>query len=891
MNTKYNPKDFEEKIYKLWMDEDCFRADVNKDKKPFTIILPPPNITGQLHMGHSLDHTLQDVLIRWKRMQGFEALWLPGTDHASIATEVKVVERIKEEEGKSKEELGRDEFLKRAWAWKEEYGDRIVEQMRKLGNSCDWSKERFTMDESCNKAVTEVFIRLYEKGLIYKGNRIINWCPDCLTSISDAEVEHEDKPGKYYYVKYPYVDNPNEFFIVATTRPETIFGDTAIAAHYNDERYKNLIGKKVIVPLVGREIEIIGDEYPDMTKGTGALKITPCHDPNDFEIGLRHNLEFISCMNEDGTMNEIAGKYDGMDRYECRKAFVKELEENGYILKIEDTSHNVGTCYRCHNVVEPRVSDQWFVKMEELAKPAIEAAQNKDVQFVPERFTKIYYNWLEGIRDWCISRQLWWGHRIPAYYCKDCGEMMVQRVAPDKCSKCGSTHINQDEDVLDTWFSSALWPFSTLGWPEKTPELDYFFPTDVLVTGYDIIFFWVVRMVFSSLEQMGEVPFKHVFIHGLVRDAEGKKMSKSLGNGVDPLEVIDQYGADALRFMLMTGISPGNDTRFKIEKLESCRNFANKLWNASRFVLMNLNNSEEALNSNDSNSLIDEKTAMANLKAEDKWIISRINTVASEVTQNLEKFELGIAAQKIYDFIWNEYCDWYIEIVKPRLYGEDKLTKDTVKFVLIKVLKDMLKLLHPFMPFITEEIWSNLPNTSSRLIKADWPAYDENEHFEAEEQNMQFIMEAVTKIRNIRAEMNVAPSRKARAVFIPSKEAVKAYLSDAAAYFATLANITEIQVLSDKSQVNEDTATAVMDGTEICLPLADLIDFEKEIERLEKEKIKLQSELDRVNGKLSNEKFMSKAPENVVAEEREKLAKYQEMMNTVSERLEQMKNK
>ncbi len=619
-----------------------------------------------------------------------------------------------------------------------------------------------------------------------------------------------------------------------------------------------------------------------MTKGTGALKITPCHDPNDFEIGLRHNLEFISCMNENGTMNEIAGKYNGMDRYECRKAFVKELEENGFIEKIEDTSHNVGTCYRCHNIVEPRVSDQWFVKMEELAKPAIEACQNKDVEFVPERFTKIYYNWLEGIRDWCISRQLWWGHRIPAYYCQDCGEMMVLSSAPDKCSKCGSTKIKQDEDALDTWFSSALWPFSTLGWPEKTPELDYFFPTNVLVTGYDIIFFWVARMVFSSIEQMGEVPFKHVFMHGLVRDAEGRKMSKSLGNGVDPLEIIDQYGADALRFMLMTGISPGNDTRFKVEKLEACRNFANKLWNASRFVLMNLDADGE---------LIDEQTAMSNLRTEDKWIISRINTVANEVTTNLDKFELGIAAQNVYDFIWNEYCDWYIEIVKPRLYGEDKLTKDVAKFTLIKVLKDMLKLLHPFMPFITEEIWSNLPNTSSRLIKSEWPAYDESENFADAEQNMLFIMEAVTKIRNIRAEMNVAPSRKARAVFIPSKDNVKEYLEGAAQYFATLANITDIQIVSDKSEISEDTATGVMDGTEICLPLADLIDFEKEIERLEKEKVKLQSELDRVNGKLSNEKFMGKAPENVVAEEREKLAKYQEMMNTVSERLEQMKNR
>lgn len=878
--SKYNPKEFEDKIYSSWEEENCFKANPNPDKKPFTIVLPPPNITGQLHMGHALDHTLQDVLIRWKRMQGYEALWLPGTDHASIATEVKVVERIKKEEGKTKEEIGREEFLNRAWKWKEEFGGRIVEQMKKLGDSCDWSRERFTMDEGCNEAVKEVFIKLYNKKLIYRGNRIINWCPDCHTTLSDAEVEHEDTPGKYYYVKYSYVDNPDEYFVVATTRPETIFGDVAIAAHKDDERYKHLIGKKVIVPLVGREIPIIADEYPDMTKATGALKITPAHDPNDFEIGLRHNLEQISCMNEDGTMNEVSGKYNGMDRFECRKLFVKELEENGFILKMEDTAHNVGTCYRCHNIVEPRISDQWFVDMKPLAEPAIKAGLNKDVEFVPERFTKIYTHWLENIRDWCISRQLWWGHRIPAYYCQKCGELMVQKDAPHKCSKCGSTDIKQDEDVLDTWFSSALWPFSTLGWPNETEDLKYFYPTDVLVTGYDIIFFWVVRMVFSGLEIMDEVPFKHVFVHGLVRDAEGRKMSKSLGNGVDPLEIIDQFGADALRFMLMTGISPGNDTRFKIEKLESCRNFANKLWNASRFVLMNIDG-----------NLIDEATAKNNYKIEDKWIISRVNKATKEISDNLDKFELGMAAQRVYDFIWNEYCDWYIEIVKTRLYGEDSLDKDTARFVLIKVLKDMLKLLHPFMPFITEEIWSYLPNTDSRLIRANWPTYSEDENFEDAETNMEFIMEAIRSIRNTRAEMNVAPSRKARAIFVPSKENCKNYIETGASYFATLANISEVQIIHDKSEITEDTASSVIDGTEIYLPLADLIDFEKEIERLEKEKTKLQSELDRVNGKLHNEKFMGKAPESVVNEEKEKLMKYQSMMEKVVERLESLKNK
>lgn len=872
--SKYNPKEFEDRIYSTWMEENSFKAEVNKERKPFTIVLPPPNITGQLHMGHALDHTLQDVLIRWKRMQGYEALWLPGTDHASIATEVKVVEKIKSEEGKTKEELGREEFLNRAWQWKDEFGGKIVEQMKKLGDSCDWSRERFTMDEGCNEAVKEFFIRLYDKKLIYRGHRIINWCPDCHTTLSDAEVEHEDTPGKYYYIKYPYVDNDNEYFIVATTRPETIFGDVAIAAHYNDERYKHLVGKNVRVPIVEREIPIIADEYPDMTKGTGALKITPSHDPNDFEIGLRHNLEQISCMNEDGTMNEVAGKYEGMDRYECRKAFVKDLEEGGFILKIEDTDHNVGTCYRCHTVVEPRISNQWFVAMKDLAEPALKAGMKKQVEFIPERFTKIYNHWLENIRDWCISRQLWWGHRIPAYYCQECGEVMVQKDAPHSCSKCGSIDIKQDEDVLDTWFSSALWPFSTLGWPNETEDLKYFYPTDVLVTGYDIIFFWVVRMVFSALEMTDVSPFKHVFVHGLVRDADGRKMSKSLGNGVDPLEIIDQYGADALRFMLMTGISPGNDTRFKVEKLESCRNFANKLWNASRFVLMNIEG-----------DIIDEKTAISNYKIEDKWILSRVNKACKEITDNLDSFELGIAAQRIYDFIWNEYCDWYIEIVKPRLYGEDGVNKDTARFVLIKVLKDMLKLLHPFMPFITEEIWTYLPNTDTRLVRGNWPVYKPEENFEEAETTMEFIMEAVRSIRNIRAEMNVAPSRKARAIFLPSNKNYEEYLENGASYFATLSNITEIKIINDKTQIGEDTASKVIDGTEIYLPLADLIDYEKEIERLEKEKSKLQSELDRVNGKLNNEKFMSKAPENVVNEEREKLIKYQSMMEKVIERI------
>lgn len=875
--TKYDPKEFEEKIYDMWMSENYFRAEIDHDKKPYTIVLPPPNITGQLHMGHALDQTLQDILIRWKRMQGYSALWLPGTDHASIATEVKVVERIYKEEGKTKEEIGRQEFLKRAWDWKKEYGNRITEQMKKLGSSCDWERERFTMDEGCNKAVTEVFIKLYEKGYIYRGNRLINWCPDCRTSLSDAEVEHEEKQGFFWHVKYPVKDS-DEYIEIATTRPETMLGDTAVAVHPEDERYKHLVGKTLILPIVNREIPVITDEYVEMEFGTGAVKITPAHDPNDFEVGLRHNLEQINVMNEDATMNENAGKYEGMDRYQCRKELVKDLETEGYLVKIKEHDHNVGACYRCNTVVEPILSEQWFVKMEELAKPAIEAAENKDVEFVPERFTKIYSHWLENIRDWCISRQLWWGHRIPAYYCDDCGEIIVSRDKPQKCTKCDSEKIRQDEDVLDTWFSSALWPFSTLGWPDETEDLKYFYPTDVLVTGYDIIFFWVVRMVFSGLEQMGEVPFKHVFVHGLVRDSQGRKMSKSLGNGIDPLEVIDEYGADALRFMLATGNSPGNDMRFFMEKVESSRNFANKLWNASRFVLMNLDAQE--LN----------KEYEKELTLSDKWILSRLNTVADEVTANLEKFELGIAAAKLYDFIWSEYCDWYIELVKPRLYGEDFNSKRTAQDVLTEVLENILKLLHPFMPYITEEIWDHLPNSKDHVIISNWPSIDKEKIKPEEEKNMELIMDAIKNIRNIRAEMNVAPSRKAK-VIVVANENVFETIEENKSYLITLASASEVIMKDNKMNIPEDAVSTVVDGAEIFIPLDDLVDFEKELERLEKEKTKLEKELDRVNKKLSNKGFINKAPAKLVEEEKQKKDKYQEMFDKVLERLEYTKNK
>lgn len=875
----YNPKDFEERIYHTWEQNGCFRAVVDKTKKPFSIVMPPPNITGQLHMGHALDQTLQDVLTRWKRLQGYNALWLPGTDHASIATEVKVVDKLWQDEGKTKEEIGREEFLKRAWEWKKTFGGRITEQIRKLGNSCDWERERFTMDEGCSKAVTEVFVKLYEKGLIYRGNRLVNWCPSCSTSISDAEVEHEEKSGRYYYVKYPMADGSGEYLVVATSRPETMFGDTAVAVHPADDRYKHMVGKKVILPIAEREIEVIADEYPDMEKGTGAVKITPAHDPNDFEVGERHNLKRLTCLNNDATMNELAGKYKGMDRYECRKLLVKELEEKGYLVKIEDKQINIGTCYRCDTVIEPMLSDQWFVKMQELAEPAIQAAKTNELKHVPDRFEKIYLHWLENIKDWCISRQLWWGHRIPSYYCQECGEIMVAAKAPGKCSKCHSTKMVQEEDVLDTWFSSALWPFSTLGWPEQTEDLKYFYPTDVLVTGYDIIFFWVVRMVFSGIEMMGEIPFKYVYVHGLVRDADGRKMSKSLGNGIDPLEVIDQYGADALRFMLMTGISPGNDMRFKTDKLEASRNFANKLWNASRFVFMNIGD-----------SIISEEEANKKLADEDKWIISRINSVSKEVTINMEKFEFGIAAQKIYEFIWNEYCDWYIEIVKSRLYGTDEADKEAARFVLIKVLKDMITLLHPFMPFITEEIWSYIPQTEGMLIKADWPKYTEKELYKAEVEKIELIMDVIRSIRNIRAEADAVPSKKLKALILSSGKELE-YIQTGQRYIKNLANITEITFIQDKKSLPEEVMSAVINNVEMFIPLDDLLDYAAEFERLEKEKEKLKKELQRVEGKLSNESFVQKAPKNVIDEERNKLTKYQDMLSKVEDRLIIIKKK
>jgi len=872
---KYKPKDFEDRIYKMWEENGYFKAEPNKDKEPFTIVLPPPNITGQLHMGHALDHILQDILIRWKRMDGYEALWIPGTDHASIATEVKVVEKLRRE-GIEKDQIGREKFLQKAWEWKDEYGGRITEQMKKLGNSCDWSRERFTMDEGCSKAVNDVFVKLYEEGLIYRGNRIINWCPDCLTSLSDIEVEHEDKDGNYYYVKYHFVDKKDEYFTIATTRPETIFGDTAIAVHPDDERYQKFIGKKVIVPLVGREIEIIADEYPDMEKGTGALKITPSHDPNDFAIGKRHDLEEISCIDEKGVMNSYAGNYEGMDRYECRKAFVEDLKANNLIVKIEKNEHSVGTCYRCSTVIEPRISDQWFVKMEPLAGPAIQAVKENKTKFVPERFDKIYFHWLENIRDWCISRQLWWGHRIPAYYCQDCGEIIVSKEAPDKCTKCKSKNLKQDEDVLDTWFSSALWPFSTLGWPGETEDLEYFYPTNVLVTGYDIIFFWVIRMMFSGIEHMNEVPFKHVLIHGLVRDAQGNKMSKSLGNGVDPLEVIDEYGADALRFMLITGLTPGNDTRYQVDKLEASRNFANKLWNASRFVLMNLEEDEELIPN------------INTLKNEDKWILSRISKVTEEANKNLENFDLGLALHKIYDFIWNEYCDWYIELVKPRLYGEDKEDKQNALYVLVNVMKDMLKLLHPFMPFITEEIWQNLPKNDEPLILSQWPKVNIENKYENSVEEINFAMEIIKSIRNIKAEMDVKPSKKINGYFIPKNKKYKEYLKSIERHLNNLINLEEMTILENKDTLDEDTASAVIDGLEIYLPLSELIDFEKEKERLEKEKEKLESEIKRAEGKLKNKNFVEKAPEKIVKEEREKLKKYKDMYDKVLSRIKQI---
>ncbi|MDD6085745.1 MAG: valine--tRNA ligase [Oscillospiraceae bacterium] len=863
----YSPKDFEDRIYQEWNDKGCFKADPDPKKKPYTIVIPPPNITGQLHMGHALDETLQDILIRWKRMSGYSALWVPGTDHASIATEAKIVEAMRKE-GITKEEIGRDKFLERAWDWKKQYGGRIVQQLKKLGSSCDWSRERFTLDEGCSRAVKEVFVRYYEEGLIYRGKRIINWCPKCLTSISDAEVEYEDQAGHFWHLRYKFKDS-DEYLELATTRPETLLGDTAVAVNPNDERYKHLIGKTLILPIVHREIPVVGDEYVEMDFGTGVVKITPAHDPNDFEVGLRHNLEVINVMTDDAKIVDDYPKYAGMDRYEARKAIVEDLEKEGALVRIEDYNHNVGTCYRCGSTVEPRVSTQWFVKMEELAKPAIEAVKKGETKFVPERFDKIYYHWLENIKDWCISRQLWWGHRIPAFYCDDCGEMVVTKEDKAVCPKCGKP-MRQDPDTLDTWFSSALWPFSTLGWPEQTEDLKYFYPTATLVTGYDIIFFWVVRMMFSALKNTGEVPFKTVLIHGLVRDAQGRKMSKSLGNGIDPLQVIDEYGADALRFMLATGNAPGNDMRYMEEKVTSARNFANKLWNASRFVMMNLPDDFEF------------KGIPENLRVEDKWIISKFNKLAKEVNYNLDKFELGVACSKLYDFIWDVYCDWYIELTKPRIQAGGKTMEDA-QAVLVYVLEGSLKLLHPFMPYITEEIWQTLEDGKSMIITADYPVYDKKLTYNEEEQQFEKVIAAIRAVRNRRNEMNVPPSVKAK-LFIETNE--EELYKNSAAFFEKLASASEIETGSHFDM--PDAVTAVTEFARIFIPFDQLVDKEKELARLAKEKAKVQKDIDFLEKKLNNQGFISKAPAAQVEKEREKLAKAKEKMAKIELSVKQL---
>ena len=875
MNKTYNPSEIEDRLYKKWMDKKYFHAEVDRSKKPFTIVMPPPNITGQLHMGHALDNTLQDILIRFKRMQGYNALWQPGTDHASIATEVKVTNKLKDD-GIDKEELGREGFLKRTWEWKEEYGGRIVSQLKKLGSSADWDRERFTMDEGCSKAVQEVFIRLYEKGYIYQGSRIINWCPVCQTSISDAEVEYEDQAGHFWHINYPIVGT-DKCIEIATTHPETMLGDTAIAVHPDDERYKDLVGKMVLLPIVNKEIPIVADSYVDKEFGTGAVKITPAHDPNDFEVGKRHNLEEINILNDDGTINENGGKFAGMDRYEARKAIVKELEEEGYLVRIEAHEHNVGTHDRCHTTVEPMVKKQWFVKMSEMAKPAIEAVKNGDLRFVPGHFDRTYLHWLENIRDWCISRQLWWGHRIPAYYCDECGEIVVAKEMPSVCPKCGCTHFTQDEDTLDTWFSSALWPFSTLGWPEKTEDLDYFYPTNVLVTGYDIIFFWVIRMVFSGYEQTGKCPFSDVLIHGLVRDEQGRKMSKSLGNGIDPLEIIEQYGADALRLTLVTGNAPGNDMRYSEKKIIASRNFANKVWNASRFMLMNI---EKADLSN---------VSLADLTPADKWILSKANSLVKEVTDNMEKYDFGVAVAKLNDFIWEEFCDWYIEMVKPRLYNEEDTTKAAALFTLKKVLTISLKLLHPYMPFITEEIFCSLQDEEESIMVSEWPVFEEEFDFKAEENEVEMIKNAVRNIRNLRADMNVPPSKKASVYVVSEKEEVRRVFEDSKVFFATLGYASEVHVQADKAGIAEDAVSTVIPDAVIYMPFAELVDVEKEIARLEKEAGRLEGEIKRAKGMLSNERFVSKAPAAKVEAEKEKLEKYTAMAAQVAERLSQLK--
>ena len=862
LEKTYNPASFEERLYGQWQSRGYFTARRDPEKKPYTIVIPPPNITGQLHMGHALDETLQDILIRYKRMQGYAALWVPGTDHASIATEAKIVEAMRKE-GVTKEELGREGFLERAWAWKRQYGGRIVEQLKKLGSSCDWSRERFTLDEGCSHAVREVFCRLYEKDLIYRGDRIINWCPKCGTSISDAEVEYEEQHGHFWHLRYPFADGSG-YLELATTRPETLLGDTAVAVNPGDERYRNAVGKTLILPLVGREIPVVADDYVDMAFGTGVVKITPAHDPNDFEVGLRHNLPVINVMTDDARINEQGGSYQGMDRYEARKAIVADLEAGGFLVRAEDHTHNVGTCYRCHDTVEPRVSKQWFVKMEPLAAPAVKIVREGQTRFIPERFDKIYYNWMENIKDWCISRQLWWGHRIPAWYCQDCGELIVAKDAPERCPKCGSGQLEQDPDTLDTWFSSALWPFSTLGWPDQTEDLKYFYPTDTLVTGYDIIFFWVARMIFSAVEHTGEAPFKAVLFHGLVRDAQGRKMSKSLGNGIDPLEIIEQYGADALRLALVTGNSPGNDMRFSDDKVKAARNFANKLWNAARFILMNLPDGEEPA-----------PGLPEALTTEDKWLLSQYNRLVREVTDNLDKFELGIAEQKIYDFLWDVFCDWYIELAKARLQNPEDA--ENARRVLVYVMTNTLKLLHPFMPFITEEIWQALPNDCESIMIAKWPAYRPELDFAADEREFARVMEAIRGIRNVRTEMNVPPSRKA-AVYVDTQ--YEEIFRASAAFFQRLASASELRLTHEPVEGAVQVATQ---SARIFLPMEELIDKQKELERLNREKAGCEKEIALLSGKLSNEKFVSRAPEAVVNNEREKLRRAQELLQKLTD--------
>ena len=874
LEKNYNPSEIEDRLYHKWLEKKYFHAEVNRDKKPFTIVMPPPNITGKLHMGHALDNTMQDIIIRFKRMQGYEALWIPGTDHASISTEVKVTNALKEE-GIDKHELGREGFLKRTWEWKKEYGGTITSQLKKIGSSCDWDRERFTMDEGCSKAVQEVFIKLYEKGLIYKGSRIVNWCPVCNTSISDAEVEHEEQAGHFWHINYPVVGEPGRYVEIATTRPETLLGDSALAVNPDDERYTDLVGKEVELPLTDRTIPIIADPYVDKEFGTGVVKITPAHDPNDFEVGKRHNLPEINILNDDATINNLGGKYAGMDRYEARKAMVADLDALGLLVRVEDHTHNVGTHDRCKTTVEPMIKQQWFVKMDELIKPAVEGVKNGDIELIPASMDKTYYNWTDNIRDWCISRQLWWGHRIPAYYCKDCGEMTVSRETVCTCPKCGSANVEQDPDTLDTWFSSALWPFSTLGWPDKTPELDYFYPTDVLVTGYDIIFFWVIRMIFSGYEHMGRKPFGKVLFHGLVRDDQGRKMSKSLGNGIDPLEVIDKYGADALRYTLITGNAPGNDMRFYWSRVEASRNFANKVWNASRFIMMN----------DPDNKIKATDERPANLTDADKWILSKMNGLIKEVTDNMEKYELGIAVAKLNDFIWEEFCDWYIEMVKPRLYNDADETKTAAIWTLKTVLIDALKLLHPYMPFITEEIFCNIQDEEESIMISSWPVYDEANNFAAEEKAIETIKEAVRNIRNLRADMNVAPSRKALVYVVTASEDVKNIFNNSLGFFGTLAYASEVKVQADKAGIPEDAVSTVIPDAVIYIPFAELVDIDKEIERLKKEEGRLQGEIKRCNGMLNNEKFTSKAPQAKIDEEKAKLIKYTQMLEQVTERL------